>query len=368
MNMDDHWMIARNPLHRIFEATAPAYEIASFQLSGDPQKSVEKNHQFFQEQSRISHKKPIGGIGPGIYFARHILASTGRKIGLIPCALGGSQITQWDPAGKLHGDSTLYGAMLKRVRSAGSKNIKGLIWYQGESEAMMGTYLSYEAKLMAMIDSFRKDLGRPDLPVLIVQIGKFVTRDPVMDPNWEALRNVQLKLVAKHPNIYITSGIDLELDDCIHLSTQGNKRLGARLGELALTHVYGIKKHADQIVPGHLELKKDTICGSFYLALHYLGVTGQLKAAGLATGFEIRFENKIRYTHVISKITSDPDDAAGLRLYLSDLPHEPASLVCGTGTNPYMNITDSLDMPVPAFGPLEFNFDSLRANKMVLSK
>jgi hypothetical protein len=143
MNLDNRWMVARCPLHRIFEATAPAYEIASYQLSGDPGKSMEKTRQFFREQAIISRQKPIGGVGPGIYFARQVLASTGRPIGLIPCALGGSTIDQWDPAGKIHGDSSLYGAMLNRVRSAGIQNIKGLIWSQGESEAMLGQPETY---------------------------------------------------------------------------------------------------------------------------------------------------------------------------------------------------------------------------------
>ena len=100
-------------------------------------------------------------------------------------------------------------------------------------------------------------------------------------------------------------------------------------------------------------LKKDTVSGSWYLLLHYQGVTGNLKSDGIPSCFEIRFGKKIRLSHVISKILTDPKDAAGLRLYLSALPEEPVSLVCGARTTPHMSITDSLDMPIPAFGPLE---------------
>jgi len=366
MNMDDHWMVARCPVHRIFEAAAPAYPIASYQLSADPEKSMEKTRQFFREQAVKSRQHPIGGIGPGMYFARHVFAGTGQPIGLIPCALGGSTIIQWDPAGKIHGDSSLYGAMLNRIRSVGAKHIKGLVWYQGESEAILGKPETYEAKLLDLIDSFREDLGRPDLPVLIVQIGRLIIRDPVMDLNWEAIRNIQLKVITERPNLYLTSGIDLELDDCAHISTQGNQRLGARLGEIALTHVYGRQGHGDQIKPQSIALKRDTVSGSWYLHLHYQGVNGKLKSAGLPACFEIRFGNEIRLSHVISKIQTDPDDAAGLRLYLSGIPEEPVSLICGAGTNPHMSITDSLDMPIPAFGPLGINFDSLKINQLVL--
>jgi peptidoglycan/xylan/chitin deacetylase (PgdA/CDA1 family) len=366
MNLDDHWMVARCPLHRIFEATAPAYPIASFQLSADPEKTIEKTRQFFREQAKKSREKPIGGVGPGIYFARHVLAATGRPIGLIPCALGGSKIDQWDPAGIIHGDSSLYGAMLNRCRSAGVKHIKGLVWYQGESEAFMGQAETYEAKMLDLIDSFRKDLGIADLPVLIVQIGRVIIGDRKMDPNWEAIRNIQLKVVSDRPNVWFTTGIDLELDDCIHISSLGNQRMGARLGEIALTHVYGLKEHGDQIEPQSIALKKDTVSGSWYLLLHYNGITGKLHSAGLASCFEIRFGNEIRLSHVISKVQTDLCDAAGLRLYLSALPEEPANLICGAGTNPHMSITDSLDMPIPAFGPVGINFDSLKSTQLIL--
>ena len=366
MNLDDHWMIAKCPLHRIFESVAPAYQIAFYQLSADPEKTMEKTQQFFREQSIKSVQKPIGGVGSGMYFARHLNAGTGQPIGLIPCALGGSTIDQWDPAGKIHGDSSLYGAMLHRIHSAGEENIKGMVWYQGESEAILGQPETYETKLLNFIDSFRHDIDRPDLPILIVQIGRFIIRDPVMDKNWEAIRNTQLKVVGERPNLYLTTGIDMELDDCAHISTRGNQRLGARLGEIALTYVYGQKDHATQIFPQSLDVKRDTISGSFYIHLHYSGVNGKLKSDGLISCFEIRFGDEIRLSYVISKVETDPDDKAGLRLYLSAIPDEPVSLVCGAGTNPHMNITDSLDMPVPAFGPLLINIDALKTNKLNL--
>jgi peptidoglycan/xylan/chitin deacetylase (PgdA/CDA1 family) len=366
MNLDDRWMVAREPLHRIFEATAPAYPLAFYQLWGNPEKSMEKTRQYFLDQSKVSRKNPIGGVGPGLYFARYVLASSGRPIGLIPCALGGSTIAQWDPAGKIHGDSTLYGAMLNRVRSAGTRHIKGLVWYQGESEAFISQTETYEVKLLALIDSFRRDIGKPDLPVLIVQIGRVINRDTMMDRNWEAIRNIQLKVISDRPNLYLTSGIDLELDDCVHFSTLSNQRLGARLAELALTKVYGLPGHGDQILPQSIALKKDTVTGSWYLLLHYLGVTGGLRSNGRPSCFEIRFGKEIRLSHVISKIQTDPGDPAGLRLYLSALPEEPVNLVCGAGANPYMSITDSLDMPVPAFGPVKIDFNFLKNSQIIL--
>jgi hypothetical protein len=152
----------------------------------------------------------------------------------------------------------------------------------------------------------------------------------------------------------------------VHFSSQGNQQLGKRLGEIALTYVYGLQGHGKQIRPQNIALERDSVSGSHYLHLHYDGVTGNLKTSGLISCFEIRFGNEIRLSHVISKVETDPSDAAGLKLYLSAIPEETVSLVCGAGTNPHMNITDSLDMPIPAFGPLKICFDSLKLKPYIL--
>jgi hypothetical protein len=157
----------------------------------------------------------------------------------------------------------------------------------------------------------------------------------------------------KRQNIFRVTGIDLPLDDCIHFSTEGNRRLGRRLGELALTYVYGVAGHGRQIDLESMRLEKDEASGSHYLHLHYTGVSGGLKSEDLPNEFELRFGDEIRIYFVVNRVELHPADRSGLKLFLSGLPEEPAQLICGPGTNPFMNITDSLDMPVPAFGPIE---------------
>ncbi len=352
LNMDDQWMVAQCPLHRIYESPAPAYSIAQFELSSEPDKSMEKTRIRFEELREKSKKKPLGGVGPGIYFARHVLEHTGRPIALIPCALGGSKIDQWDPDRIVQGDSSLYGTMMNKINSTGS-TVKGLLWIQGESEAMLRRQDTYMENLLNLVDSFREDVGDPDLPVIIVQIGRFIINHPEMERSWEDIREIQRNVPKKRSNVYTVTGIDLPLDDCVHFSTKGNNRLGRRMGELALTNVYDVTGHGKQIDLESMKLAKDDETGSYYLHLHYSGVTGQLKSEGLPSEFELRFGDEIRIHYVIPKVEFHPDDKAGLKLFLSGLHQDPAQVTCGPGTNPYMNITDSLDMPIPAFGPLD---------------
>jgi hypothetical protein len=49
LNMDNRWMIAKNPLHRIFEAVAPAYEKCFIELLPDSQRVWNKAHAQFQQ-------------------------------------------------------------------------------------------------------------------------------------------------------------------------------------------------------------------------------------------------------------------------------------------------------------------------------
>ena len=352
LKMDNTWMVARTPLHRIYESPAPAYPIAHFELNPRVYQSLDSAFIRFMELREKSRQEPIGGVGPGIYFARHILKHTGRPIALIPCALGGSKIDQWDPERIVEGDSSLYGAMINRISRTGSR-VRGLIWIQGESEAMLRRQDTYMENLLHLFDSFREDVGDPDLPVLIVQIGRFINGFEDMERSWEDIREIQRRVPFERENIYRITGIDLPLDDCIHFSTEGNRRLGRRLGELALTYVYGIPGHGNQIDLASMKLAKDQASGSYYLHLHYSGVSGDLRSEGLPNEFELRFGDEIRIHYVVHRVELFPGDKAGLKLFLSGLPEEPAQLTCGPGTNPYMNITDSLDMPIPAFGPIE---------------
>ena len=353
LNMDDRWMNAKSPLHRIFEAKAPAFEKGWCGLLPEPMKNSDEAHAQYKLLAEQSKKNPVGGVGPGMYFARHIYKHTGRSIGLIPSALGGSRMDQWYPKLKSEGDNSLYGAMINRIHSVGIKNIKGFIWSQGESEAMKLQTNEYESDLLCLIEAVRKEVNNPNLPVILVQIGRFNKYDQKQDRAWEEIREIQRQVALNTNNVYMVTGIDLPLDDCAHISTDGQKRLGKRIAELALTYAYDKMGHARQIELESIKMNKDDKTGSNYLQLHYSGVSGKLTACGRPSQFELRVDGEQRIEWVVSKVELDPEDEAGLKLYLSAIPDKPATLVCGNGTNPYMNITDGLDNAVPAFGPID---------------
>ena len=194
--MDGKWAQAEEPLHWLVDSPDPVH-------SGDPKTRAER--------SAEEHKTRTKGAGLGLPFAVAMVEQTGVPIGLVACAHGGTSMEQWNPAKKGEGGNSLYGSMLRQVQLAGGK-VKGVLWYQGESDAIGGEAWKVYPKVFAdFIAAVRSDFGQPELPFYYVQIGRFVTGG---DPKgWNAVQDAQRRLPERVPNTAVVSVIDLELDD-----------------------------------------------------------------------------------------------------------------------------------------------------------
>ena len=212
LGMDGKWAQAEEPLHWLVDSPDPVH-------SGDPKTRAER--------SARQHKNRTKGAGLGLPFAVAHGRATGVPIGLVACAHGGTSMEQWNPAKKDEGGNSLYGSMLRQVQLAGGK-VKGVLWYQGESDANADASKVYAKVFADFIAAVRSDLGQPDLPFYFVQIGRFVHGG---DPKaWNAVQEAQRRLPERVPNTAVVSVIDLELDDVIHVGTQGLKRAGPAAG------------------------------------------------------------------------------------------------------------------------------------------
>ena len=70
------------------------------------------------------------GTGLGRSFAKTLAdLAPGKKVGLIPAAMGGSALDEWKPGGKLYTDA------VRRAKVA-MKNgrLRGILWHQGEAD------------------------------------------------------------------------------------------------------------------------------------------------------------------------------------------------------------------------------------------
>lgn len=125
-DLTHQWVPAKAPTHRIYIATAPVFKRLVFQMNPT---LTEESWAKLQEDDRAGRS---GGLGPDLPFAEVLARATGRRIGLIPCALGGTNLKQWSPELRDQGPDSLYGNMIDRIRKVGGR-IKGVIWYQGRT-------------------------------------------------------------------------------------------------------------------------------------------------------------------------------------------------------------------------------------------
>ncbi len=116
--------------------------------------------------------------------------------------------------------------------------IRGIAWYQGESNAYPQRAYTYAQLLSSLIHSWRKDWRRDDLPFIVIQLSgdaKKVQEKPVEVSGKSLLKEAQFKVVQSTPNTVLVTTSDCgELD--VHYR---EKRLvGERVCNAALALAY----------------------------------------------------------------------------------------------------------------------------------
>jgi sialate O-acetylesterase len=126
----------------------------------------------------------------------------------------------------------LYNSMIAPVINA---PIKGVIWYQGESNT--GRAMEYESLFADLIADWRSKYSNPQLPFIYVQLANFMkAQKQPLESGWAELRNVQRKTLAV-PNTGMAVAIDLGEWNDIH--PLNKKELGRRLALEAQRVAYG---------------------------------------------------------------------------------------------------------------------------------
>lgn len=141
--------------------------------------------------------------------------------------LASQTFVRWKPEG-------LYNAMIAPLLNY---RIKGVIWYQGESNA--DRPIEYRALFPALIEDWRKNWQEGDFPFLYVQLPNFMkARAEPSESNWALLREAQLKTLSV-PNTAMAVAIDIgEWNDIHPLDKQD---VGRRIALAAEHLAYGDK-------------------------------------------------------------------------------------------------------------------------------
>ncbi|MDD3587511.1 MAG: sialate O-acetylesterase [Thermoguttaceae bacterium] len=189
----------------------------------------------------------------GFYFGRKLYQELNIPIGLINCSWGGSTCEAWvnekvlagypdlaplvDPKQidktKPHKKATyLYNGMIVPIRPFG---IKGVIWYQGESNA--GRAAQHDIMFPVMIQNWRDEWQQGDFPFYFVQLANYMKiKDAPGDSAWAELRESQSRALACRNT---GEAVTIDIGEANDIHPKNKQDVGLRLAAWALAKDYG---------------------------------------------------------------------------------------------------------------------------------
>lgn len=288
------------------------------------------------------------GVGPGLYFAKEMFRLTdGIVQGVIPAAVGAAPIEMWLPAEE--GENNYYTAACRRIKETGN-NIKGVFWAQGEGNANANIYPSQIEKIRA---DLCKRLDIEQIPFVQMQSFKCTLHtDNSGEIIWSRFREMQRKMPVDTTMLATIATNDLELDDCIHLSSASQKIAGVRAAR-AMNYLITGRGHPEPMLDAIYAVKDRYVPSFSEIHIRYKNVSGELKSSGVPFGFTMK--------------KTDSDDAPSMAAFRKLLPAQNEVIIYierpieelfayelwyGYGNNFYCNITDGENRAIPAMGPI----------------
>lgn len=233
---------------------------------------------------------------------------------------GGAPRTPWD---QIAGLGLIHNAM---VAPLGPIRLDGIAWYQGEADVGMP---GYDKRLAALIDGWRGQFGRRDLPLLVVGLANF--GDTVTKPSesaWAMLRDEQRRAADADPAMTLVPALDLGERLDIHPANkiELGHRLARAAGRQPFPHVLGAARRGGAII------------------VRFDGVTGALASwsSAQAIGFELCGDaaGSCRFASATAK---------GATVEIADDGQAATRVRYAWADTPVVNLFDAADLPVSSF-------------------
>jgi len=193
------------------------------------------------------------------------------RVGCTTDPMPGQTFVRFKPTG-------LYNGM---IAPSNKYRIRGVVWYQGESNA--NRYTDYEVLLTNLIRDWRQNREQGNFPFLVVQLPNFMgIKEQPSESSWAELRDDQLRVTRSVQNTMLTVNTDLGEWNDIH--PQNKLDVGKRLARAACYLAYGER---DVVPTGPIwksaKFRKEKIIISFkYTGDSLVARGGQLRHFALA--------------------------------------------------------------------------------------
>lgn len=193
----------------------------------------------------VNPDRPFSGTCLAESFAKeYALSHEGVDVGIIPCADGGTQISQWLPGEILFENAVNCAKLAMRT-----SNLKGILWHQGESDCSEEKCALYAERFTLMINALKKELGCPDIPVLIGGLGDYLANfvsSPNIQEYYSKVNEILEELGKNTPNCAFVPATGLGGNpDNLHFSAAALKEFGLRYYKAYET----IEKADDSVSP-----------------------------------------------------------------------------------------------------------------------
>ena len=294
----------------------------------------------------------------GYFFGRELRKALNVPVGLINLNQGATMAEAWMPVDVLKADpeyskvfdiiwpkdqeilrpTGLYNGMVAPV--AGYP-MRGVIWYQGESNA--GQAYLYRRLFPAMIKVWRDKWGQGDFPFLFAQLAPFefeaVSPDP-KDSTWAELREAQLQTAENFKNTGMAVITDAGDPKDIH--PKDKETVGKRLALIAQGKVY--HQRLEYYGPIYKSMKVRD--GKAVISFTHIG-KGLMAKDGALKGFAIAGEDrKFVWADAVIKgktvVVSSPKVA------------KPVAVRYGWANNPEVNLFNVNGLPASPFRTDDF--------------
>ncbi|WP_239461963.1 sialate O-acetylesterase [Occallatibacter savannae] len=233
----------------------------------------------------------------------------------------------WHPPLNSWGPGLLWNGMIAPLAPL---PIRGVLWYQGESNSALARVHSYDRVMRTLIEDWRRQWGIGDFPFLYVQISNFKST-PRED--WAELREQQVRTLAMR-NTAMAVTIDIGNPDDVHPTDKLD--VGLRLARAARALTYGENIEYS----GPMFRQATTEAGSIRVWFdHAKGLSAK---GGVVTGFEVAGRDG-KYMPATAKV-----EGASVVASSPDVP-APVSVRYGWANSPECLLFNSEGLPASPF-------------------
>lgn len=285
----------------------------------------------------------------GYYFGRDIHLSQDVPVGLISATVGGTQVASWVSKEALSSNSALASYKNSTASQTGNRiqnglyngmiaplmplSVKGVIWYQGESDVYYGNL--YTELLTTLITSWRSEWGNEDLEFHVVQLPNY--NDTNASARYDLVRASQFEVSQTLDKVGLA--VTLDVGDSNDIHPLYKQPVGKRLALSARYLTYG---EDIEVYQGPVFKSMEKGDGTLTIDFYHTGTGLKTDDAQAPACFEVSGTDGVFYP--AEAVIQD-----GKIVVSSPSVADPVTVRYAYGNDPQVNLYNSADLPAAPF-------------------